>query len=124
MDAYPADYVFHNLPLIVLSGVDAAQPEPQSLPPLQDVLPGKGATHINSEIPALTSTRAQQLLQEFLDADGSDAPWNGRPGNRKGNLIGFKFRAAGRVGQAPALSLVLKCEAHNILGLYTAAAEG
>ena len=99
MDAYPTDYIFHNLPLVVLSGINTdTQSESQPPPPLEDVLPGKGVTQISSEIPAVTSTRAQQLLREFLDADGSEAPWNSRPGNRKGSLIGFRFRAAGRVG--------------------------
>ncbi|KAF2189658.1 hypothetical protein K469DRAFT_736937 [Zopfia rhizophila CBS 207.26] len=95
MDAYPLDYVLHNLPFVVLSGLDSA-PELESRSPIQDVLPGGATTTLSSEIPPVTGERAQQLLQEFLNVDGRDAPWNGRLGTRRGNLIGFRLRAVGR----------------------------
>lgn len=121
MDAYPTDYVFHNLPLVLLSGIEA-QHDLQPLAPVQHVLPGKRCTTVNSDIPLLTTDRGKQLLQEFLNVDGSDAPWNGRPESRKGSLIGFRFRTAGRVGQAPLRSMLFfKCS--SPLELCTAAPE-
>jgi hypothetical protein len=102
MDAYPPDYCAHQLPFIVLSGLETKQ-DLEPLPPLQDVLPGRAVTTISSEIPSVTGPRASQLLQEFLSADGSDAPWNGRGQSRRGNLPGFRIRTVGRVGQAPEL---------------------
>lgn len=97
MDAYPPEYVAHNLPLVVASGLGSI-PELESIPAVHDVLPGRGATTISSELPQITGERADQLLEEFLNADGRDAPWNGRPGSRRGGLIGFRLRAVGRVG--------------------------
>ncbi|KAF2472011.1 uncharacterized protein BDR25DRAFT_342051 [Lindgomyces ingoldianus] len=98
MDAYPPEYVLHNLPFIVLSGLEA-KPELESLPDIQHVMPGRAATTVNSEIPPVTGKRAQLLRSEFLAADESDAPWNGR--TRKGNLLGFRLRAVGRHFQFP-----------------------
>ncbi|KAF2704509.1 hypothetical protein K504DRAFT_389801 [Pleomassaria siparia CBS 279.74] len=100
MDAYPPDYVQHNLPFIVLSGLDTKQ-DLEPLAPVQHVLPGRAITTISSEIPSVTSPRAAQLLQEFLSADGSDAPWSGRGLNRRGNMPGFRIRTVGREFQLP-----------------------
>ncbi|KAF2842389.1 hypothetical protein M501DRAFT_927446 [Patellaria atrata CBS 101060] len=92
MDAYPADYVAHNLPLIVLYGLstheDSQYSSTRSHSPLQD----RGA-FINSEWPNLKGERAQELLRDFLKADGTNAPWSSKS---RTELIGFKFRAVGR----------------------------
>ena len=102
MDAYPSDYVVHNLPFIVLSGLGTSNELEPVPPPVQNVLPGHAVTAINAETPSVTGDRANQLLQEFLSADGSDAPWNGQGSARRGLTHGFRIRAVGRVGQAPA----------------------
>ncbi|ORY13458.1 Gryzun, putative trafficking through golgi-domain-containing protein [Clohesyomyces aquaticus] len=101
MDAYPPEYVLHNLPFIVLSGLEASPELDHGLPDINHVLPGRAKTTIDSEIPPATGKRAQQLLSEFLNADGSDAPWNGRATTRRGNLIAFRLRAVGRHFQLP-----------------------
>jgi solute carrier family 25 protein 38 len=98
MDAYPPEYALHNLPFVVLSGLETIQ-ELESLPPVQDVFPGRATTTITSEIPPVAGEQAKQLLQEFLSADGRDAPWNGRGLNKRGNILGFRIRTVGRVGQ-------------------------
>ncbi|KAF2731171.1 hypothetical protein EJ04DRAFT_579327 [Polyplosphaeria fusca] len=99
MDAYPSEYVLHNLPFILLSGLGV---EPELDPPTHSkhVLPGRAVTSVASEISALTGDRAQQLLQEFLSAEGGDAPWNAR-GVQRGNRASFRFRAVGRDFQFP-----------------------
>lgn len=95
MDAYPPEYTFHNLPFIVLSGLDTTD---ELDPPasVQDVLPGRATTTINSELPPVTGKRAQQLRNGFLAADGSNAPWHGRSQNGRES---FRIRTVGRVGQ-------------------------
>lgn len=98
MDAYPPEYAQHELPLIVLSGLESTK-EPETLPSVQDALPGRAATTISTEIPLVTGERAHQLLQELLRADGSNAPWNARGHHRGGNTLGFRIRTVGRVGQ-------------------------
>ncbi|KAH7085723.1 Gryzun, putative trafficking through golgi-domain-containing protein [Paraphoma chrysanthemicola] len=100
MEAYPPQYVQHNLPFIVLSGLGITK-ELDPPPPVHDVLPGRAVTTINSEIPAVTGDRANTLLQDFLSADTSNAPWNGRSTGRKGLASGFRIRAIGRNFQLP-----------------------
>jgi solute carrier family 25 protein 38 len=103
MDAYPPEYAQHNLPFVVLSGLDTSE-EAESPAPVHNVLPGRASTTISSEVPTVTGDRAQQLLQEFMKADGRDAPWNGRALNQRGNQLGFMIRAVGRVGQLDLLA--------------------
>jgi solute carrier family 25 protein 38 len=100
MDAYPSDFVVHNLPFIVLSGL-ATSKEVDPLPSVQHVLPGQAVTNISSELPPVEGDRANELLQEFLTADGTNTPWNGRDFSRRGITHGFRIRSVGRV-QAPA----------------------
>jgi hypothetical protein len=112
MEAYPPAYVQHNLPFIVLSGL-GTDSELDPPPPVLKVLPGRAATTISSEIPPVTSNYAEPLLQDFLSADSTSAPWNGRASGRKGLTHGFRIRAVGRVGRrqtghadTPALVLI------------------
>ncbi|KAF1837570.1 hypothetical protein BDW02DRAFT_565864 [Decorospora gaudefroyi] len=95
MDAYPADLVVHNLPLLVLSGL-ATGKELEPPPPVQHVLPGRAVTSINAEIPRATGDAAAELLDEFLSADGTNAPWNGRAATQRGITHGFRIRSVGR----------------------------
>jgi hypothetical protein len=98
MDAYPPEYVQHNLPFIVLSGLGAGQ-ELEPPAPVHKVLPGRAVTTISAETPPVTGTHAEALLQDFLSADGTNAPWNGRAPARKDLAHSFRIRAVGRVGQ-------------------------
>lgn len=100
MEAYSSDWVSHNLPFIVLSGLATSQ-EVEPPPPCHQVLPGRAVTNISTDIPPVEGSRAGELLQEFLNADGTNAPWNGRGFSRRGLVHGFRIRAVGRVGQAP-----------------------
>ncbi|KAF2808509.1 uncharacterized protein BDZ99DRAFT_572364 [Mytilinidion resinicola] len=95
MDAYPPEYIAHNLPLIVLSGLGST-PELEAIPPVQDVLLGRRSTPISSELPPVTGQRADQLLQEFLSTDARDAAWNNVTETRKGAVRGFRIRPVGR----------------------------
>jgi hypothetical protein len=98
MDAYPPEYVQHNLPFIVLSGLGAGQ-ELEPPAPVHKVLPGRAVTTISAETPPVTGTHAEALLQDFLSADGTNAPWNARAPARKDLAHSFRIRAVGRVGQ-------------------------
>lgn len=106
MDAYPPDYALHNLPFVVLSGLDTEQEQGAPLP-IHDVLPGRATTTINSELPPVTGELPQLLLREFQSADGRDAPWNARGMKGRANMSGFRIRTVGRVGQGNPL-----CERH------------
>ena len=101
MEAFPPGYVLHNLPFIALSGLGTA-PELDPQQPLSELLPGHQVTTVNADIAALTSGRAQQLLQEFLRYDSTSTPWEAHGLDRRETLTKFRMRAVGRVGQAPA----------------------
>ncbi|KAF1930854.1 uncharacterized protein M421DRAFT_361162 [Didymella exigua CBS 183.55] len=95
MEAYPPAYVQHNLPFIVLSGL-GSQAEPQPPLSIHNVLPGRTSIRTSSEIPAVTGERADQLLHEFLSADGTNAPWNARGASGRDLAHSFRIRAVGR----------------------------
>ncbi|EEP80901.1 predicted protein [Uncinocarpus reesii 1704] len=103
MDAYPPDYVDHNLPLVLLSGLE---PNGQSL---QDSLPSEGAYpgleehgfQIFSDFPPLVDATAEGLLAELLAEDASHAPWNVRTHGGKAGGVGFKVQRAGRTYTLP-----------------------
>lgn len=101
MEAYPPDFVVHNLPFIVLSGLGVSK-ELEPAASAQHVLPGRAVTTISAESPPVTSECSSELLDEFLSADGTNAPWNGRNFNRRGLTHGFRIRAVGRHYQLPA----------------------
>lgn len=100
MEAYPPAYVEHNLPFIVLSGL-GSQNELEPTPSVHSVLPGRAAVKTSSEIPPVTGERADQLLQDFLSADGTNAPWNARGSSRRDLAHSFRIRAVGRVCMSP-----------------------
>jgi solute carrier family 25 protein 38 len=103
MEAYPPAYVEHNLPFIVLSGL-GSQDELEPPPSVHSVLPGRAAVRTSSEIPPVTGERADQLLQDFLSADGTNAPWNARGSSRRDLAHSFRIRAVGRVCMSPCVA--------------------
>jgi trafficking protein particle complex subunit 11 len=98
MEAYPAHYTAHNLPLVVLSGLGSESSHDSLSPEEQDFT--RDGIIISSESPLLEEETEARLLQEFRKFDGTDKPWNGRIDKARGELIGFKVKAVGRVGQA------------------------
>lgn len=101
MDGFPAHYVTHNLPFIILFGLGATEPGPasdieKSYPLLQE----KGI-YISSDLPNVSGTTAAELLDSFREFDAKDATWNSRPGKGKMGTMGFTYRTVGRVGQEP-----------------------
>lgn len=97
MDAYPEDYVAHNLPLVVLSGLgtdtDSSPDDEQGKPSSEG-----GGVRIYSDFPNLTDSTAEELLRLLLEEDASGAPWNARHNAGKTAGIGFRVKKAGRVG--------------------------
>ena|SRR5438034_8963810 len=110
MDEYPSDYVVHNLPLILISGLGS---EPETQKPIE---PGdleypllrENGIQIFSDIPALTGSVANQLLDVLLREDASGAPWNSRSDGERAGGIGFRVKRVGRVGQHPISVILLR----------------
>lgn len=98
MEAYPENYVAHNLPLIVLSGLPhgAGAATLPSLP--GQTASGSGAS-LSSDLPPLSGPHADDLLEEFLRADGASLAWSDHALSKRPH-IGFKIASIGRVGTA------------------------
>ena len=101
MDGYPAHYVAHNLPFVILFGLGSTDPKPRD--PIENAFPllHEKGIYISSDLPSVTGPAAQELLSCFHDFDAKDAAWNNRPGKGKMGTTGFTYRSVGRVGQIP-----------------------
>lgn len=99
MNGYPADYVYHNLPLILLSGLEP-QPPPDretshSSPPVLQ----EGGFRLRVDLPILESRLASELLHTFLQHDASEEPWHPAAADVQGKSGVWRIRSVGRVGQ-------------------------
>lgn len=102
MDAYPEDYVAHNRPLILLSGLEAEPSNDESnvsvdyYPLLQE----KGVK-IDSDFPPLLGSSAAELRNILLRKDASEvigSPPNAtKPKKTRSSGAGFKIKSVGRV---------------------------
>lgn len=102
METYPEDYVAHNRPFILLSGLEAessnVEPGSSDYYPL---LHEKGVK-IDSDFPALCGSIAGELRDVLLENDVSGSVGNPRnvakPMKTRNSETGFKIRSIGRVG--------------------------
>lgn len=103
MDGYPAHYVSHNLPFVILFGLGSTDPKPRDL--IEDEYPllQEKGIYISSDLPNVTGPAAEELQSCFHDFDAKDAAWNNRPGKGKMGTTGFTYRHVGRVGQTPSI---------------------
>lgn len=99
MDAYPEDYVAHNLPLILLSGIDPAPDHDVSKTGVRYPLLQEKGTPIESDFPLLSGRLVEDLRTAFLQQDASDAPWNSQSHTGRSSGIGLRIKIIGRVGQ-------------------------
>ncbi|KIW38070.1 uncharacterized protein PV06_10039 [Exophiala oligosperma] len=100
MNAYPDDYAFHNLPLLLLSGLDdsnQSKPDPRSRTHtfLQD-----GGFMIRIDLPNVQGPLAEQLLQAFNSQDASNVAWHSRSVIARSGKI-YKIANVGRVYTLP-----------------------
>ncbi|KAH0563136.1 hypothetical protein GP486_002291 [Trichoglossum hirsutum] len=95
MDVYPPDYLAHNLPLIVLSGLatSSQDPEPASYdyPLLQE-----NGIRVTSNLPPVDSPNAGPLLRYFLELDASHTSWSARAYKDAVGSMRFRVRVVGR----------------------------
>ena len=99
MDAFPEDYVAHNLPLVLLSGLGPDTGSPSAEDGTGDFTSDDGGIKIFSDFPTLTDSTAEELSKVLLDEDGSEAPWNARHNAGRTGGVGFRVKQVGRVGQ-------------------------
>lgn len=98
MDAYPEDYINHNLPLVLLSGLEADSNEEKEPTTSYPLLAERGPK-IFSDFPPLSGTVAEELRNVLLEEDGTQKPWRSAV-NAPGTMIqiGYKIKSTGRVG--------------------------
>ncbi|KAJ5587908.1 uncharacterized protein N7459_003673 [Penicillium hispanicum] len=94
MDAYPEDYVNHNLPLVLLSGLEADSEDGSSSSRAQDLL----------RFSPLSGAVAEELRRVLLEEDGSQMPWRsttGSNGNPSSPNMGYRIKSTGRSYRLP-----------------------
>ncbi|KIX95367.1 uncharacterized protein Z520_08884 [Fonsecaea multimorphosa CBS 102226] len=100
MDRFPQDYVLHNLPLLLLSGLNTRSPsEPDALGKTHEFL-HEGGFRIKVDAPVVSGPLAEQLLQSFCEQDASDVPWHSQYSTARNGRI-FKIVKVGRVYTLP-----------------------
>lgn len=95
MDIYPREYIRHELPLVLLSGL--GEQEDQGTAGQTDSRQASGSRIINGS-PECFGDRATQLLDQLLIHDGSDVPWDSSTLPRTSGQFKYRLKAIGRVG--------------------------
>lgn len=97
MDAYPQDYVNHNLPLILLSGLEAGVEDDNGSSVDYPLLAETGP-RIFSDFPPLSGAVAEELRSALLEEDGSQKPWRSTvSATGTAPQIKYKIKSIGRV---------------------------
>ncbi|BAE56503.1 unnamed protein product [Aspergillus oryzae RIB40] len=102
MDAYPEDYVVHNLPFVLLSGlVPDSEDGLESCYTDYPLLHEKGV-HIYSDLPPLSGSTAEELREILLAEDASRTPWEARENTIVGSAgTEYKIKSVGRSYRLP-----------------------
>lgn len=92
MDGYAPAYVAHNVPLLVVSGLEPLVEKGEKVS-YEDI----EGFHITSEVSPVNSADSQALLGYFRKCDAEGLAWNGREhtGRKK-----FKVKIVGRVNRS------------------------
>ncbi|PWW77011.1 hypothetical protein C7212DRAFT_357436 [Tuber magnatum] len=90
MDAYPTEFITHETPLLILSGLGEPEAQTPAYPLLEE-----GGFKTSSELPPVTTSASVQLLECFQRFDASSGVWSGRA-ERLAKSPAFRIRAIGR----------------------------
>ena len=93
-EGYPPEYVAHNTPFIVLSGLESADDSRRASLPQQY---RDGAIKIHSDVPVIAPDRAKELVAAFRAFERKDDQWDANPVAEGTELMGFRFKVIGRV---------------------------
>ncbi|KAF7505720.1 hypothetical protein GJ744_000486 [Endocarpon pusillum] len=104
MEAFPEDYIAHNLPLILLSGIGhGEQAAPDSTERSRNLLQ-EGGFRIRTDVPPLTDSASEDLLQTFLSFDSTNRISESKDVSVKDKPGAFNIKRVGRVGLCSASS--------------------
>jgi hypothetical protein len=107
MEAYPEDYVAHNLPFIALAGLPTTDSSNNASTTTPNSHQGSGLA-ITDNSPPLSGPHADSILDEFLRAHGASLSWSEHALTERAGLIGFRLSSVGRVGM-PMTRTCLEC---------------
>lgn len=86
------EYVEHNLPLVIVSGLGAGSGQgPAAVHPQLE-----NGTRFQARSPECEGDRARLLLQQLLQLDGSNLPWNASSLPGPTGILRYRIRATGR----------------------------
>lgn len=98
MDAYPDDYIAHNLPLILVSGLDNNDNDNDNDPSQSEYpLLDQSGTLVESDFPVLDGPLVNDLRHAFLDYDAYGARWRASADVGRSNSIASRIKLTGRV---------------------------
>lgn len=95
MEAYPPEYVEHNLPLVLLSGLGHESAKVGKAALRQDSGP-----RLVLESGECSGQQAEQLLEALQNLDATEKASNDAASSGSSGLLGYKMKAIGRVGMA------------------------
>lgn len=98
MNAFAPDYIVHNLPLLLVSGLDSELSTDHDALDQSRVLLREGGFRIKTDTPPVSGTVAETLREILLGSDASAANWNARAISAKEYGGGYRIRSVGRVG--------------------------
>ena len=101
MEVFPEDYVEHNLPLVILSGLGGESDTSEETSERSRSLLLEGGFRIKADAAPVTGSTADALLQALLSRDSSNVSWNSRATSASDSVGNFRIKRVGRVGQAP-----------------------
>lgn len=111
MDRFPEDYYLHNLPLLLLCGLDAQNHNDIDPSRKAHNLLQEGGFRIKIDAPLVQGNIAQLLQESFRDQDASSLPWHSQSLAARNGRV-FKITSVGRVGQMP-ITLRLAANVHS-----------
>lgn len=99
MDSYPDEYVTHNLPFVLLSGLEQEASTESIASDHTRTYLGEGGFRIRAELPPVQGSIAEELLNTLLSYDSTKAPWHSQTPEKGVVKQALKVRSVGRVGQ-------------------------
>lgn len=125
MNSFPDDYIVHNLPLVVLCGLEPGENNDSIASDKTRTYLGEGGFRIRADIPPVHGDTAEELRDRILSYDSAGAPWHSKQPGKQGPAYAFKIRSVGRVGQAPFISSVVRTEGRllTLADVYSATQE-
>ena len=97
MEEYPVEYIEHNRPVILLSGLGTDSDLSSTSRDQSREFLSEGGFRIQSSIPPVTGALADRLAQCFEIFDRSELPWSIQSDARRIGAPIYKIRRVGRV---------------------------